>query len=314
MPLVSTQTLKTASMASGRVLEEMEASTSASAESQLASDVSHAHSRPQEMPTGSGSRSTLVEPGGSVSASPSPSPFVGSRHACCMCWTKCEMPQSLLTDPNVFVVRLTSVPEHLLQQQQHLQTGASASDASSLAPPQAHAFPMRKASQAMDRLLKTKDPVSQSPIFFAADPPGPPSPAEPAAPASDTSANTSSNNSLSEQQQFVPLSIENYGLLAPPRNPFASGEEARSGLQWPQTTAAVVLSAARPDTSAIGRLRLLQEILSIVDPAPVDLDAPIVDREKGQPQDVFTLRQLMAVLPPVLIDESLESLKFDWLE
>ena len=311
MARISSQTLKTASMASGR--DRIETATDASEASELEPHTGMNMTRPREVPA-TGSRNTLVEPeaGGSASHSHSPSPFNGSRHSCCTCWTKCEMPQSLLSDPNVFVLRLEDVPEHFVQQQS--PTSTSATDAS-LGFAHTYSVPMRMTLPEVERVLKTatKSSVSRSPIFFTVDPS---SPAESSAlsAASDASANNmDSMSQLQPPQEFTSTAVE---FAMPQQNPnqtlLPSG--AGGGLPWARNTAAVVLSTKLPDASALGRLRLLQEILSIVDPSAADLDTPIVEREKGQPQDVYTLRQLIAALPSVLIDESLDSLKLDWLE
>ena len=79
--------------------------------------------------------------------------------------------------------------------------------------------------------------------------------------------------------------------------------EAGVGLQWAPSIAAVVLSTKLPDTSALGRMRLLQEVLSIVDHSAADLNTPIVERKKG-----FVYVPLLIAALPLL------SVKLDWLE
>ena len=61
------------------------------------------------------------------------------------------------------------------------------------------------------------------------------------------------------------------------------------GLQWARRIAAVVLSIKLPEASALGRLRLLQEVLSIV-----DLLRPISTRRSSSAKrDLYMLPHLL---------------------
>ena len=206
------------------------------------------------------------------------------------------MQQSLLSHPNVFVLRLEDVTEQLLQQQQQQRqqptsTSASATNVSGFT--HTHSVPMRMTLPAVVRVLKTatNSSVSHSPIFFTADPPPPADSSAPSA-ASEASANNIDNMGQPQPQpphEFtsLPLPVE-YTMPQQNQNQNVFPSGAGGGLQWARNTAAVVLSTKLPDASALGRLRLLQEVLSIVDPTAVDLDTPIVEREKGHPVTLTT--------------------------